>query len=76
MRTPIKDEFTGLQISRQRKYQLRMRKRHRCILWGERAATRSRCLKHAIRFREWSRKKLGLRRRYYGASSYELEKSV
>ena len=70
MRRPIQDEFTKLPISRQRKYQLRMQKQKRCTLCGEVAVTRSRCLAHAVKFREYSRQKLQLRRRYYGAQSY------
>lgn len=75
MRKAIKDEFTSLPVSRQRKYQLRMKKQRRCTLCGERAVTSSRCLEHAIAFREWSRKKFGLKRRYFGALTYQMQKS-
>jgi hypothetical protein len=73
MRRPIKDEFTNLKVSRQRKYQLRMRRDHRCTECGEPAAQGSRCLKHMVRARERQRKKRGLKRRYLNTLSYRLE---
>ena len=73
MRRLIKDEFTDLPVSRQRKYQLRMQKKNRCTICGEAAVTSSYCLKHAVRYREVTRKKLKLRRRYHKALSYALE---
>src|SRR6266487_1253006 len=73
MRTSIKDEFTALPISRQRKYQLRMQRDKRCTECGEPAALGSRCLKHLIKARERQRRKRGLKRRYYGTLSYKLQ---
>jgi hypothetical protein len=73
MRKPIQDEFTDLPISRQRKYQLRMQRDRRCTECGEAAAHGSRCLKHLINARERQRRKRGLKRRYYGTLSYQLE---
>ena len=73
MRRPIKDEFTNLKVSRQRKYQLRMRRDQRCTECGEPAAQGSRCLKHMVRARERQRKKRGLKRRYLNTLSYRLE---
>jgi hypothetical protein len=73
MRTSIKDEFTRLPISRQRKYQLRMQRDQRCTECGEPAVQASRCLKHLIKARERQRKNRGLKRRYYGTLSYKLE---
>jgi hypothetical protein len=73
MRRPIKDEFTNLKVSRQRKYQLRMRRDRRCTECGEPAAQGSRCLKHMVRARERQRKKRGLKRRYLNTLSYRLE---
>jgi hypothetical protein len=73
MRKPIKDEFTNLKVSRQRKYQLRMRRDGRCTECGEPAAQGSRCLKHMVRARERQRKKRGLKRRYLNTLSYRLE---
>ena len=73
MRTPIKDEFTHLPISRQRKYQLRMERDGRCSECGEPALEGSRCLKHLIRARERQRKKRGAKRRYKNALGYRLE---
>ena len=73
MRKPIQDEFTGLAVSRQRKYQLRMQRDSRCTECGEPAAQGSRCLRHLIKARERQRTKRGLKRRYYGTLSYKLE---
>ena len=73
MRKRIKDEFTDLRISRQRKYQLRMLRDRRCTECGEPAVQGSRCLKHLIKARERQRKKRGLRRRYYNTLSYRLQ---
>ena len=73
MRARIKDEFTDLPISRQRKYQLRMQRDQRCTECGEPALKGSRCLKHLVKARERQRKKRGLKRRYYGTLSYKLE---
>ena len=73
MRKPIQDELTAMPISRQRKYQLRMQKQKRCTMCGEEAVTRSYCLKHAVEYREKSRKKLKLRRRYCGALTYIMQ---
>ncbi len=73
MRRRIQDEFTGLPISRQRKYQLRMRRDRRCTECGEPAVQGSRCLKHLVKARERQRKKRGLVRRYFGTLSYRLQ---
>ena len=73
MRKRIKDEYTGLRISRQRKYQLRMLRDKRCTECGQPAVQGSRCLKHLIKARERQRKKRGLRRRYYNTLSYRLQ---
>jgi hypothetical protein len=72
----IKDEFTHLAISRQRKYQLRMQRDGRCTECGEAVVEGSRCLKHLIKARERQRKKRGLRRRYYNTLSYKLESAA
>ena len=73
MRQRIKDEFASLPISRQRKYQLRMKRDQRCTECGEPAVQGSRCLKHLVKARERQRKKRGLKRRYHGTLSYKLE---
>jgi hypothetical protein len=76
MGKPIKDEFAKLPISRQYRYQLRMRQQKRCIICGEPAVTKWKCLKHMVKARERQRKKLGLRRRLRGALSYRLQQDV
>ncbi|HWQ90833.1 MAG TPA: hypothetical protein VN673_04120 [Clostridia bacterium] len=73
MRKRIQDEFTDLPISRQRKYQLRMRRANRCTECGEPAVQGSRCLRHLVKARERQREKRGLKRRYYNTLSYKLE---
>jgi hypothetical protein len=73
MKVPIKDEFTELSISRQRKYQLRKQRDKRCTECGAPALTSSRCLKHLVRARERQRSKRGLRRRYTRTLSYRLQ---
>ncbi len=73
MRKRIKDEFTRLPVSRQRKYQLRMKRDRRCTECGQPAVQGSRCLKHLVKARERQRKKRGLKRRYHGTLSYRLE---
>ena len=77
MNTKILDEFTKLPVSRQRKYQLRMRRDNRCTECGEAAAKgASRCAEHLIRARERQRKRNGNQRRYEGASSYRIERGA
>ena len=76
MGKPIKDKFAKLPISRQYRYQLRMRQQKRCIICGEPAVTKWKCLKHMVKARERQRKKLGLRRRLRGALSYRLQRDV
>jgi len=73
MRRRIQDEFTELNISRQRKYQLRKQRDKCCTECGEPAVQGSRCLKHLVKARERQRKKRGLKRRYYNTLSYKLQ---
>lgn len=73
MRERIRDEFTDLPISRQRKYQLRMQRDRRCTECGEPAPVGSRCLKHLVHARERQRAKRGLKRRYHNTLSYRLQ---
>jgi hypothetical protein len=74
MPNPIEDEFTDLKMSRQRKYQRRMRRDGRCVVCGEKAAGSYLCLKHLVAERERRRRKLGSTRRLMGTKSYRLEK--
>jgi hypothetical protein len=73
MRRPIKDEFTNLAVSRQRKYQLRKQRDRRCTECGAPAQSASRCLKHLIAARERQRARNKPRKRYLGTLSYRLE---
>jgi len=63
----IEDEFSALPISRQRKFQLRMRRDGRCASCGAPAAG-SLCAKHLAAARERSRVRQGSVRRYKSAS--------
>jgi hypothetical protein len=76
MRTRIEDEFTTLQISRQRKYQLRQKRDKRCTECGAPAEEGSRCLKHLVTARERQRSRRGLKRRYLGTLRYRLESAA
>jgi hypothetical protein len=69
----IKDQYSNLPISRQRKYQLRMQQKKRCTICGAPAEQGTRCLKHMVEIRERIRKTLGLKRRYKNSLSYKLE---
>jgi hypothetical protein len=69
----IKDKFTRLKVSRQRKYQLCMLQQRRCTICGEAAVTRSHCLRHAIMTRETSRARMSFRERYLGAHTYQIQ---
>jgi hypothetical protein len=73
MRRKVKDEFTHLPISRQRKYQLRKLRDRRGVVCGESPVTGSRCLRHLIEAREAARKRLGLKKRYKWTPSYVAE---
>ena len=73
MKETIKDEFTRLPISRQRKYQLRRQRDRRCTQCGEPVVEGTRCLKHLVEARERQRRRQGLKRRYFGTLSYQLQ---
>jgi hypothetical protein len=69
----IRDEFTDLPVSRQRKYQLRMGRDQRCLICGKPAVIDRFCLKHSVANRERTRNKVGWKRRNSNAISYRLE---
>jgi hypothetical protein len=75
MRRGIQDEFSSLNVSRQRRYQLRKQRDNLCVLCGEPAVRGSRCLRHLIAARERQRKRAGTRGRYVNAQSYKLAAS-
>ena len=74
MGKPIKDEFAALRVSRQWRYQLRMRRDGRCIICGDPVVSGLMCLDHMVKARERQRKRLGLKRRHHNALSYQLER--
>lgn len=61
----IKDKFSALPVSRQRKYQLRRKQAKLCILCGKPAVTAMHCLVHAIDKRERDRRR-------YNSLTYRL----
>ena len=69
----IHDEFTELNISRQRKWQLRQRMKGRCMRCDKPVVSlkSSFCAKHLVHLREAARQKLGRVRRNLGAKSYQ-----
>jgi hypothetical protein len=71
MGAEIKDEYSVMPISRQRKYYLRQRKRRRCTKCGKPVDEGSLCLEHLIQMREYRREKFGLKRRYRNSLSYK-----
>jgi hypothetical protein len=72
----IKDKFTDLPISRQWRYQLRMKRKNRCVICGELAVRSWKCLKHMVKARERQRKKMGHKRRLRNALSYRLQRAA
>jgi len=72
-RARVKDEFTDLPVSRQRKYQLRRQKEGKCVKCGQPQVAAFLCLKHMIAAREWNRQRIGATRRN-SSLSYRLEK--
>jgi hypothetical protein len=72
----IIDRYTNLPVSRQRKYQLRMKARKRCIICGEPAVRTTYCLYHMIKYRELARARVHAQRRNYGARSYQIEMAL
>jgi hypothetical protein len=69
----IHDEFSALPVSRQRKYQLRMRRDGRCSICGDKEASGGYCLKHMLAQREGHRRRNGSHYRI-NSKSYRLQK--
>lgn len=75
-RRPIQDEFQHLNISRQRKYQLRQQRDGRCTICGKPSSSgSSRCLDHLVIARERQRRLKGWKRRYH-STSYKIEEKL
>lgn len=64
-RKKIIDEFTGLEVSRQRKYQLRQRDKGNCIKCSRPATTKHHCKRHAKRASEMCLRGQGVMVRKY-----------
>jgi len=72
----IKNEFTGLPVSPQRIYQLRMKRDGRCVICGEPRVGSSFCLKHMVKRRERARRLIGATSRLKGARSYRMAQEL
>lgn len=72
----IQDQFTKLNVSRQRKKQLRYKAQGRCILCGATALTRGYCLSHLIAVRERARNYHKAKRRNLNSKSYQLQSKL
>lgn len=71
----IKDAFSELPISKQRKYQLRHQKKGLCIKCNGKAAIKGLCLRHAVYARERQRKQVGCVKRNHSLT-YRMEEKA
>lgn len=69
----IRDEFTELPISRQRRWAKRKRRDGKCRVCGQPAEAIGLCGPHAVYNREIQRKCNGSGRRNLGAKSYQFD---
>ena len=69
----ILDRFTKMDISRQRKYQLRHANTGKCLMCSRKAVSTTLCLKHLINGRERARVVNGCQRRYRQSPSYQTK---
>ena len=67
-----KDKFSGMEISRQRRYQLRHAEAGLCLRCSRKAVLGQLCLNHAVSTRERARAKHGCKKRI-NARSYKME---
>jgi hypothetical protein len=75
VRKVIRDKFSDLPISRQRKWQMRQRAKHKCSLCPAKAVRgHALCVKHLVATRERHQKTMNCKRRNLNALSYKLEK--
>ena len=66
----------GPPVSRQRKWQDKMRAEGRCQSCGEPAEGHVYCLECAVKKREARRRRIGSKRRYRGSLTYKLQKDA
>lgn len=71
----IHDEFTDLDVSHERKRQLRQLRDGLCVRCNQPLADANHCLKHAIERREYYRRRNGWITRYKSAHSYRLQEA-
>lgn len=72
----IHDEFSSLQVSRQRKYQLRKKKLKLCQECGGKRLTGTHCRKCAIAHREHQRRRINSKKRYLNCLTYAEDKPL
>jgi hypothetical protein len=61
-RKRILDQFAHLDVSRQRKYQLRKAARHKCVICGKPEVMKGLCERHYKRALDYERKRLGVKK--------------
>lgn len=72
----IRDQFSDLPVSRQRKWALRQAALGNCIICGQPQDMAPFCLKHAVSKREYERTDRGYVRRLTDSKSYRLEAAL
>lgn len=72
----IKDEFTNLPVSRQRKWALRREKKGLCGICGQKAVLPKRCLRHSIMTRDNSHRYVGSKRSFKNCKTRRLEQKL
>jgi hypothetical protein len=73
-RPGIVDEFSGLPVSRQRKWQLRQMAKGGCRICGQTAISKGYCLKHLVQERDHSANRFGYQRQNLNCKSRLLER--
>lgn len=73
-RPGIVDEFSGLPVSRQRKWQLRQMAKGGCRICGQVAISKGYCLKHLVQERDHSANRFGYQRQNQNCKSRLLER--
>lgn len=75
MPAKILDEFTFMNVSRQRRLQLRRQREGLCIICATPldGPSKQRCWKHMVANRERERKRIGAKARYFSRPSYRGE---
>lgn len=75
-RPPIVDEFTGLKLSRQRKWQLRKAAQGLCVLCGKPTTGSNHCLEHMEKNRDSNARRFGFKRQYENCKSRKIKQRM